>query len=1204
MKKLILVLLLLTKLTALQAQIHVNKEWANTSGNPLGLEWSNSITNANNQLITVGNSLIVGQGANILLTKYNNDGTTAWQSNFNTMGSNNDYGISLIEDINGNLFVVGTTDNSTATNYDVVIIKYNTLGTLLWSQTYNTTFNKMDIGTDIKLDATGNIYICASSEGNTTSMDYLLLKYNTTGTLTWASRYDYASLIEIPIGLDIDAGGNIIIAGASASSATNWDYTIAKFNAAGTYLGDARTPTLGNGFDQPLDFAKDAFGNFIITGKVSTNGINYDVKTIKLSNTFSVLWSNEIDIAGFDDQGSSIDVDAIGNVYVGGFGTKNNTNTKAILVKYNANGTELWRYEQNAINPTGNASIKAIDVLSNGEVYLIIQEKGKSGSEDIIISKIDEYGELVWERKVNSALDENPTNINISNDGGIYVSALKNGANKTYETIKYRDWKQSDNIVVDNNGKPLFNANQLIVRFNQSALDVDAIDNNVGQKNIEFAGIDYWLNPTTLSIFNDALSNLCASNINSFGDNPCGIKAIKVFTELKTTLTTTTSTLGEIIPLPDFWTTLLLEFPNTMNIQQVANALATIPSVVRYSEPNNIALLNQGSNDAHYDSLQHSLHKIPGSNYNNVDINVEEAWDVYPTAGLKHIRCGVFDTGLWWSNDDFGYDGADPNSSKVIDGWHFGINQPLKAFINADSNGHGTRCAGIIGAIRNNNIGVSGIAGGNGGTNNDDRGVDLYGLRLFTKSQFFYTADLQYIVNAIVNAPLKPDSNSNYAFEIDVETHSWGYRPTQLNVFTPANNQIIKEAIRFVARKGVPLITSRANEANDDDSYPATIDDDWSITVGATGRDGNFVHDTFKTYFPYPANGEYTASFGKGVDVAAPGSDSLIFTTSIFNSYWYFNGTSAAAPHVTGVVCLLLSYFNDSVYNYKNLSPEDCEKIIELAATDDAINPGYDPYIGWGKLNAGKAMRLVEKPFNDVKHFGTDSQFSYNRTYSQVSTAQTINLLEGYTNSIGTFYQSGAYKVNKYKVDATVFHNLIADDSVVSYWPRPSSSLVLEDINGSNLLPRERVKINSLDNSSCNMTGYVYQVFDTLNNSIGWWPFNVTTQLSKASFEYSILTHNSKVSAMDIFEVSKNKITIQPNPSNHSHTLSIKCNNSAPLVIRLLNINGQFIKTVFSGKTKIGFNNFIENISNLNSGVYLYEILMEGKTENIKFIKQ
>jgi hypothetical protein len=37
----------------------------------------------------------------------------------------------------------------------------------------------------------------------------------------------------------------------------------------------------------------------------------------------------------------------------------------------------------------------------------------------------------------------------------------------------------------------------------------------------------------------------------------------------------------------------------------------------------------------------------------------------------------------------------------------------------------------------------------------------------------------------------------------------------------------MKEAMRFVARKQVPFGTSRANEGNDADSYPATIDDDW-----------------------------------------------------------------------------------------------------------------------------------------------------------------------------------------------------------------------------------------------------------------------------------------------------------------------------------------------------------------------------------------
>jgi uncharacterized delta-60 repeat protein len=320
------------------SQILVNKEWEITNGNPLGLDWSSSITNSNNQLITVGNSSITSQGANILTSKYNNDGSIAWQSNYNSSGTNNDYGIAVAEDATGNIYVAGTTDNGGSTNYNLVVLKYNSGGTLQWAQTFNSVHNKNDIGTSIKIDANGNVYVCGSSEGTTTSYDYLVLKFNPSGTLQWNNRYDYASLIEIPIGIDINAAGEIFVTGASASNATNWDYTIAKFTTNGTYLADIRNSVAGAGFDQPISYKKDASGNIYITGRSSTNGVNYDIKTIKLNASFVLQWSKTLDLFGKEDVGNSIDIDASGNVYIGGFATKASNTKEAILVKYDASG--------------------------------------------------------------------------------------------------------------------------------------------------------------------------------------------------------------------------------------------------------------------------------------------------------------------------------------------------------------------------------------------------------------------------------------------------------------------------------------------------------------------------------------------------------------------------------------------------------------------------------------------------------------------------------------------------------------------------------------------------------------------------------------------------------------------------------------------------------------------------------------------------
>ncbi|HLW40507.1 MAG TPA: SBBP repeat-containing protein, partial [Brumimicrobium sp.] len=147
MKKLTLFLITLLISVGSYGQIHINREWAVQNGNPLMLQWSNSMTTLNSDLINIGNTTIPGEGSNVLLTRFDNAGTMLWQQDFNSAGTANDFGIALTEDNNGNIYVVGTTDNNSLTNFDLTILKYNSTGTLLWSKIWSSPHHLKDIGT-------------------------------------------------------------------------------------------------------------------------------------------------------------------------------------------------------------------------------------------------------------------------------------------------------------------------------------------------------------------------------------------------------------------------------------------------------------------------------------------------------------------------------------------------------------------------------------------------------------------------------------------------------------------------------------------------------------------------------------------------------------------------------------------------------------------------------------------------------------------------------------------------------------------------------------------------------------------------------------------------------------------------------------------------------------------------------------------------
>jgi hypothetical protein len=151
------------------------------------------------------------------------------------------------------------------------------------------------------------------------------LKYDDQGNLEWTKRYDFASLRDGAVGLELSANyQDVIITGASASTATNWDFVTIKYDASnGNALNTVRQPTGANGYDQPVSICKDDNGNIYVTGAALTgNGVGNDMQTIKIDSTFAIEWVRQYDGHGYDDAGKDVKVDANGDIYVVGYSQK------------------------------------------------------------------------------------------------------------------------------------------------------------------------------------------------------------------------------------------------------------------------------------------------------------------------------------------------------------------------------------------------------------------------------------------------------------------------------------------------------------------------------------------------------------------------------------------------------------------------------------------------------------------------------------------------------------------------------------------------------------------------------------------------------------------------------------------------------------------------------------------------------------------
>lgn len=1173
---------------ALQSQIYINREWTKVHSAPDSIDWSNSTADNAGKIITVGNTLISGQHADILVTKFDGLGMIEWQATWNGNKSNSDYGADVICDAANNVYVVGTARESSDSLFDIVLLKYSSGGSLQWAKSFDGA-GQNDFPVKMTMDEVDGIYIAGGSEDSSGVLDYITLKYDTAGTFEWSVRYDYNGNVDIAADVVVDsAGTSITVTGGSEDSAAVWDYTTVSYDGDGDQQSVDRQSSDETDIEKPKDLVRDEDGNFYITG-VNHNGADYDIKLIKLDSGLNPVWVKVVDD---DEEGSNaLAIDDSANLYVGGWQSLLGGPKKFLIVKYDSVGTLKW---QRTLWPDTDMHIAEVTGLTvENNFYLnVIGFTSNGFNSDMVTAQYTLNGSLLWYRtfeNTGGALDV-PSGIEQIGDD-IYVSGrTSDSSGLKWVTMKYSFFERDTSLVYDSTGKPLFAAHELIVRFDQNLVNAAAVDNANG-KEAEFGDMYYWLDSALVDTIHDKLSDLCIEA----GVEDCEITMLRIFDGIKTSDTVSQSRLGKPIRNPPFWATFVVTFPDSIVLPQAAKSLDGFFPQVIYAHPNIIATVLASPNDFLY-SQQACLHST--NSILNAHINVEQAWGF--TTGEPFIKVGVFDSGILYNHEDF-TTALQAGVTKIVDGWNFasgGAGTPLFSTLWGDQYGHGTEMAGIIGAIRNNLNGIAGIAGGNDSIwiGPSAQGVALYGIRIFDIQP--YSVALDYIADAVVSTA-KYDTTHKYGYGLHIANHSWGfddswYWTQWYPIYNDSNLTLLREAFHYANRKNVIQVAGRGNENGKDTPFwPAVIDDDWIIAVGGTDSSGNF------------GSGPST---GWEIDVAAPADTHLIWTTAHTWGYKKSAGTSAATAIVSGVAGLLTSYLNDSTNansHPSNLAPEDVEYLLEMTATDcDTISyPGKDSLTGYGRVNAGKALKAVDKTNRKLLHFDTDSIACF-KSISLLSTNDTIIIPERYQNQSFQWFKDGKYVVNTFKVQARTAHNLAANDFIIASWPRHSASNSLPIFDTENyLLPRERVVLDTITADSAILTGYIYEVRDTVGNYLGWWPFDTSLAADTADFAYSILVHDSIIVALNSLLPEGIMAQLYPNPTIDVQELGIWVNRPIQIQISLLDLYGRKLAELYDGNLLPGEKKFPVPLSSFSPGTYFFNIKSDAGRFVLKTVK-
>src|SRR5829696_2624109 len=296
------------------------------------------------------------------------------------------------------------------------------------------------------------------------------------------------------------------------------------------------------------------------------------------------------------------------------------------------------------------------------------------------------------------------------------------------------------------------------------------------------------------------------------------------------------------------------------------------------------------------------------------DISATLAWSI--TTGSDKVVVAVLDSGVDYTHEDLAENmwvrpsNLDPyrdNELGTVDDLN-GYNAIDSTSDPMDENGHGTHCAGIIGAEGENNVGIAGV----------NWKVQIMPLKFMNAGGFGTTKDAIEAINYVIE-------RKKAGVNVRIISASWG---------STQKSRALGDVIRKAYENDILFVAAAGNASTNNDRsphFPSSYNVPNVVSVAALDR-----HDQLASFSNYGV---------KSVAIAAPGVD--ILSTWLGNAYEEKSGTSMATPVVSGVAALILA-------ENPRMSVDELKKKL-LASTDPIVALKGKTVTG-GRINAAKAL--------------------------------------------------------------------------------------------------------------------------------------------------------------------------------------------------------------------------------------------------------
>lgn len=318
---------------------------------------------------------------------------TELDSTFYSSPDGDTEGHAITLDDSGNIYVGGGSDVA-GQSKDNWVRKYDSAWTEQWTDLYNGSDNSWEYVDGIAVDGSGNVYATGTENVTGQSNNFWLRKYDSAGTVLWTETHDGAdSQSDRGFAVALD-GTAVYVAGVEVTSGQANNIWVRKYDSDGNDLWTDVYNGADNQNDTGYGIAVDSAGNVYVAGIVWVSGEKDNIWLRKYDPAGAVLWTQTYNKNDGDDRGHAVAVDRDDNIIVAGRetpGTKAADPTDAVVLKYDPDGNLLWTYSYDGAISDYD-TFEGVCTDGYGNIIAVGNSFASASDKDILVVKLDSDG--------------------------------------------------------------------------------------------------------------------------------------------------------------------------------------------------------------------------------------------------------------------------------------------------------------------------------------------------------------------------------------------------------------------------------------------------------------------------------------------------------------------------------------------------------------------------------------------------------------------------------------------------------------------------------------------------------------------------------------------------------------------------------------------------------------------------------------------